>query len=51
MKIGVDFDNTIACYDSLFMEVALKERILKDESLCFKKKDIRSYLRNQEGGE
>ena len=26
MKIGIDFDNTIACYDNSFYEVALKEK-------------------------
>ena len=26
MRIGIDFDNTIACYDNSFYEVALKRK-------------------------
>ena len=51
MKIGIDFDNTIACYDSLFMEVALKERLIKDDSLSYNKKEIRNHFRLQKDGE
>lgn len=49
MKIGIDFDNTIASYDGVFYQAAL-ERGLIPESLDSSKKSVRDYLRsaNQE---
>lgn len=49
MKIGIDFDNTIANYDGVFYQAAL-ERGLIPESLETSKKSVRDYLRsaNQE---
>jgi hypothetical protein len=44
MRIGIDFDNTIVCYDSLFHRVAL-ERGLIPENLPQRKRDVRQYLR------
>jgi len=45
MRIGVDFDNTIVCYDALFHKVAL-ERGLIPSDLPVNKSDVRNYLRS-----
>jgi hypothetical protein len=44
MIIGVDFDNTIVCYDDLFRRVAL-ERGAIPESIPASKGAVRDYLR------
>lgn len=44
MHIGVDFDNTIVCYDDLFHAVAL-ERALIPPDLPKNKSAVRDYLR------
>jgi hypothetical protein len=44
MRIGVDFDNTIACYDGVFYTIAL-ERELIPASLATDKTSVRDYLR------
>lgn len=44
MIIGIDFDNTIVCYDGIFHRVAL-ERGLIPEDLPQDKKSVRDYLR------
>jgi hypothetical protein len=44
MRIGIDFDNTIVCYDELFHRVAL-ERGLIPASLPVNKGCVRDYLR------
>jgi hypothetical protein len=46
MRIGVDFDNTIACYDGVFHSVAV-ERGLIPASLATDKTSVRDYLRAQ----
>ncbi len=46
MRIGVDFDNTIVCYDRLFYRAAV-ERSLIPVSLPADKESIRNYLRQQ----
>jgi hypothetical protein len=46
MVIGVDFDNTIVCYDRLFHCVAA-ERALIPATLSADKESIRNYLREQ----
>jgi len=51
MKIGIDFDNTIVLYDSLFRKVAQKEGLLEDGWLGSTKTEIRNYLCNQPEGE
>ena len=43
MRIGVDFDNTIANYDGVFHKAAL-ERGLIPASLGSGKTDVRDYL-------
>ena len=44
MKIGIDFDNTIACYDQVFHAVA-HEQSLIDESVPIDKLSVRDNLR------
>ena len=44
MRIGIDFDNTIACYDGLFHEAAV-ERGWMDGSLGTDKQTVRDHLR------
>src|SRR5262245_177802 len=44
MLIGVDFDNTIVCYDALFHKVA-RERNLIPADLPVNKSDVRNFLR------
>lgn len=46
MIIGVDFDNTIVCYDKLFYEVALKKNLIP-KNVPSIKEDIRNYLRRK----
>ncbi len=47
MRLGVDFDNTIVCYDALFHRVA-RERGLIPEGVPVNKSDVRNYLRRVE---
>ena len=51
MKIGIDFDNTIAKYDKLFVKVALSERLIELELDGYDKTALRDYLRKQPHGE
>ena len=44
MVIGIDFDNTIVCYDQLFHKVA-RERDLIPADLPVNKSEVRNYLR------
>ncbi len=44
MRIGIDFDNTIACYDGVFHRAAV-ERGLIAEDLGTDKNTVRNYLR------
>lgn len=44
MLIGIDFDNTIVCYDALFHRVAL-ERTLIPQGLAPSKLEVRDHLR------
>lgn len=46
MKIGIDFDNTIACYDGVFHKAAI-ERELIPADLPTDKTSVRDYLRAQ----
>ena len=45
MRIGVDFDNTIACYDTIFHRVAV-ERGLVPAHFEVSKNTVRDYLRS-----
>ena len=44
MRIGIDFDNTLACYDELFWELAC-EGGLVDASIPHRKDAVRDHLR------
>lgn len=44
MRIGVDFDNTIACYDGIFHAVAMKH-MLVPANIGTSKDSVRNYLR------
>ncbi len=46
MVIGVDFDNTIVCYDRLFYDLAV-ERLLIPVSVPADKESVRDHLRRQ----
>jgi len=44
MRIGVDFDNTIVCYDSLFHRLAVEQELIPPE-VAPRKGEVRDYLR------
>jgi hypothetical protein len=44
MKIGLDFDNTIVCYDTLFHKVAIEKALIPSE-LPRNKIAVRDYLK------
>src|SRR5260370_9875811 len=44
LRIGVDFDNTIVCYDQVFHRVALEQNLIPC-SLPVSKSSVRDYLR------
>ncbi|QEP42780.1 haloacid dehalogenase-like hydrolase [Ectothiorhodospiraceae bacterium BW-2] len=44
MYIGIDFDNTIACYDEIFYKVALEQGVINSD-MPVNKIAIRDYLR------
>jgi hypothetical protein len=44
IRIGIDFDNTIVCYDTVFHTIALEERLIP-ETLQPGKAQVRDYLR------
>ena len=44
MLLGVDFDNTIVCYDALFHKVAREQGLIPAE-VPVNKSDVRNYLR------
>ena len=51
MKIGIDFDNTITRYDTLFQEVAKKEGFISEKWNGNNKTELRNHLRCQVDGE
>lgn len=46
MRIGIDFDNTIVCYDGLFHRIAVEKGWL-DSSVSATKQAVRDALRKQ----
>ena len=46
MVIGVDFDNTIVCYDRLFHRLAVEQSLIP-AALPADKESVRNYLREQ----
>ncbi len=49
-RIGIDFDNTIICYDLLFYNLAIKMYSM-DAAVMPTKQAVRDALRSQPGGE
>ena len=45
MRIGIDFDNTIVCYDEVFFEAALFQNLIP-ATLSRSKSAVRDYLRS-----
>lgn len=50
MRIGIDFDNTLACYDSLFVNM-VREMGMSEIGEFESKQAIRNCLRQRENGE
>lgn len=50
VRIGIDFDNTIICYDKVFAAAA-RQRGLVPEGWDGLKTDVRDFLRSRAGGE
>jgi hypothetical protein len=50
MRIGIDFDNTIICYDKVFAGAA-HQRGLVPEGWTGSKSEVREYLRSKPDGE
>lgn len=50
MVVGIDFDNTIACYDKIFPKLAQAEALIP-EGWKGSKQHLRDFIREQEGGE
>ena len=48
IKIGIDFDNTIVCYDNIFYSIALEKGYIKND-VPPKKKIIRDIIRKNFG--
>ncbi len=46
MRIGIDLDNTIVCYDGLFHQVAVRRGLIPND-VATDKQAVRDYLRNQ----
>ncbi len=46
MRIGIDFDNTLVCYDQLFWTLAHDVGVV-DESVAHQKDAVRDHLRSQ----
>lgn len=44
MRLGIDFDNTIVCYDELFHRVALEQGLIPAD-LPVNKSEVRNHLR------
>ena len=51
MRIGIDFDNTIAYYDDLFSKIAKVKGFLDTNWVGNDKKELRGHLRKQKNGE
>lgn len=47
LHIGIDFDNTIVCYDDVFFRAALEKKLIPD-TLSQSKTQIRDYFRAQQ---
>lgn len=47
LHIGIDFDNTIACYDGVFYKIALEQNLIP-HTLSSSKTAVRDYLRSMQ---
>lgn len=45
MRIGIDFDNTIACYDGVFHAAGVERGLIPAEGVAHDKTSVRDYLR------
>lgn len=50
LLIGIDFDNTLICYDALFHELAVAEGLIPADTPA-RKKEVRDAVRALPGGE
>jgi hypothetical protein len=50
VRIGIDFDNTIICYDEVFAAAARRRGLVPDQ-WSGRKRELRDYLRARPGGE
>ena len=50
LLVGMDFDNTLICYDQVFHEIALAEGLIPP-SIPFQKTEIRDYIRRSAAGD
>jgi hypothetical protein len=50
VRIGIDFDNTIICYDKVFVAAARRRGLIPD-GWAGLKSDVRGHLRSQPDGE
>lgn len=50
MRIGIDFDNTIAGYDRAFVSLAVEQGMMSP-GIANTKTEVRDFLRAQDGGE
>lgn len=50
-RIGIDFDNTIACYDQAFSEVALLMGLMKNEQVVSSKVDTKALILERPDGD
>lgn len=46
LRVGIDFDNTIVCYDDIFYKVALEKGLIPAD-LPANKESVRDFLRSQ----
>ena len=51
MKIGIDFDNTIARYDRSFLKLAHKCKYINKNQNFFKKDQLKNFLFQKKNGE
>jgi len=49
-KIAIDLDNTIINYDKVFLNLALKKKLITAKNILTKK-TLRDHIRNRQGGE
>jgi hypothetical protein len=47
MRIGIDFDNTLACYDGVFHAAAVESGLIPADGVGTDKTSVRDYLRAQ----